>query len=330
MLNEFREDLVSGEWVLFATGRAKRSGTRPELIPVAEPKEICPFEDLEKSGNVILATYPNRDKTDWFAKVVKNKFPAVLEGRPGPIRSEGPFYTLEARGKHEIIVFRDHDRTLAEYSSEELADIFKIYQERYAAMLDHGNMKYVLIFHNQGPRAGATIYHPHSQMISIPILPPDVRRSIRGSAKFYGENHMKVYDVMIDWEKTQAKRIVYENKHFIAFCPFVSKTPYEVRVFPKEGHAHFDQMSADRLIPLGEAMRAVLGGMKRALNNADYNFFIHTAPLEGSHAHNFYTWHIEILPQTTILGGFDLGSGVEVNIIDPDEAAKILRGTGTE
>lgn len=327
MLNEFREDLVSGEWVLFSTNRSKRGGTYVEVVAPSESKETCPFEDLEKSGNIVLATYENKDKTDWFVKVAKNKFPAVSENQMGPSKLIGPFSVMEATGRHEIVVFRDHDRTLMDYSSEELADVFKIYQERYQAILSGGGMRYILVFHNQGPKAGASVYHTHSQIMSIPVLPPDVKRSIVGSAKFYEKNRKKVYDVMIEWEK-QGNRIIYENDHFIAFCPFVSKTPYEIRIFPKDGLAHFDQVPSELLPCLGEMMRAVFRKTSKALNNPDYNFFIHTAPVEGTYAHDFYTWHIEILPQLTILGGFDLGSGIDVNIIDPDEAAKLFRETG--
>jgi len=327
MINEFREDLVSGEWVLLATGRAKRADPVKVEEKLKNSKETCPFEDLEKSGNVVVETFQNKEGTDWFAKAVKNKFPAVLEGLPGPARKEGPFNLVDAKGRHEIVVFRDHDKTFADMSEDELADVFKIYQNRYDSMFDHGRIKYVLVFHNQGVKAGASQHHPHSQVMSIPIIPPDVRRSISGSEKFYNENKKKVYDVMIEWESQMKKRVVYECDDFIVFCPFVSKTPYEIRIFPKQGHAHFEQMPAELLPCLGKTMSIVFRKLSKALNNPDYNFFIHTAPLESTHAHDFYTWHIEILPQLTLLGGFDLGTGIEVNITDPDDAAKLLRET---
>jgi len=325
LLNEFREDLVSGEWVLFATGRAKRGGTVLEDFKAIEPEKSCPFEDLEKSGNIVLETYYNKEKTDWIAKAAENKFPAVLEGQPELLKRTGPFSVMEAKGRHEVIIFKDHKRTLSEFSPAELADVFKIYQERYISMLNYGSMEYILIFHNQGPKAGATMQHPHSQIISIPILPPDIKRSIMGSERFFRENNQKVYDVMIDWEIKEKKRIIYADDDFIAFCPFVSKVPYEIRIFPKKGHAHFEQTPEEILPCLGKAMHAVFAKMDKALNKPDYNFFIHTAPLEAGHAHDFYTWHIEILPQLTILGGFDLGSGIDVNTVDPDEAAALMK-----
>lgn len=323
MLNEFREDLVSGEWVLFATGRAQR----PEPLKTL-PKSKCPFEDPEKYGNEIVATYLNEEKSDWFIKVVKNKYPAVLEGEAGLSQKAGPFNIQEARGKHEVVIFRDHDKLLHEFSKEDLATAFRVYQQRYLATLD-GSSKYILIFHNHGSSAGASMPHPHSQIISIPVLPPDVKRSINGSERFYREHKKRIYDVMLDQECSDKKRVLFENKYFIAFCPFVSKTPYEIRIFPRESHAHFEKMPEEQLVFLGEAVQLMLKKIWTAFSNPDYNFFIHTAPLESTvtNPHEFYTWHIEIIPKMSTIGAFELGSGVDVNMIDPDDSAKLLRET---
>lgn len=336
MINEFRQDLVSGEWVLFATGRAKRPGepNASNGFHRNQSKENCPFEDPEGRGNQVLMTYknPDGDETNWFAKIIKNKFPAVSEGEAMPRRKTGPYEVDDARGLHEILILRDHDRQPYDFSKNDFEEIFKIYQERYLAMAKYSASKYILIFHNHGPAAGASVSHPHSQIISIPILPPDIKRSILGSEHFYRENNQRVYDIMIDWEIKEKKRIVYENDIFIAFCPFVSKTPYEVRIFPKESHAHFEKMPLEKMPALGDMMSTIIKKMGKALNSPDFNYFIHTVPIESANedvrdVHEFYSWHIEILPKMKIEGAFEVGSGVEVNVIDPDEAGKLLRET---
>ena len=329
MLNEFRKDLISGEWVLFATGRARRPGEGQEVRRLLQPRESCPFENPEESGNEVVATYLNYAKTDWVAKTIKNKFPAVAEGENGDVRQVGPFETLNGTGLHEVLVFRDHERDFYDFSGEEVAEIFRIYQKCYLAMLDGGSRKYTLIFHNHGAQAGATVQHPHSQIISIPILPPDVARSIKGSENFYREHGKKVYNVMLEWEMSEKKRIVYENENFLVFCPFVSKTEYEVRIFSKEGHAHFEKMPSELFDDLGDAFSATFKKIGGALDKPDYNFFIHTSPIDSSstRAHEFYSWHIEILPKVASVGAFELASGMEINIVDPDEAAKLFRET---
>ena len=329
VLNEFRQDLVSGEWVLFASGRRSRPGESQEVRRLLQPRESCPFEDPEKAGNEAIATYFNEAGTDWVAKVIKNKFPAVTEGEAGDMRQIGPFNVLEAKGVHEIVVFRDHERDFYEFSREEVAEIFKVYQKCYIAMLDSGSRKYTLIFHNHGAQAGATIQHPHSQVISIPILPPDVRKSVDGSENFFRKHGRKVYDVMLEWEMGEKKRVVYENENFLVFCPFVSKTEYEVRIFSKEGHAHFEKMPPELFTDLGDVFSATFKKIGKALDKPDYNFFIHTSPIiyPSPKAHEFYSCHIEILPKVASVGAFELASGMEINVIDPDEAAKLFRET---
>jgi len=327
MLNEFREDLVSGEWVLFATGRARRPGEENKRKRLSQSEENCPFENLEESGNEIVATYSDKAGTDWIAKVIKNKFPAVMEGEDGNIRQIGPFKALKGTGLHEVLVLRDHKRDFYDFSGEEVAEIFRIYQKCYLATLDSGSRKYTLIFHNHGAQAGATVQHPHSQIISIPILPPDVKRSVDGSENFYRKHGRKIYDMMLEWEIGEKKRIVYENENFVVFCPFVSKAEYEVRIFSREGHAHFEKMPEELFTDLGDAFNAAFKKIGKALDKPDYNFFIHTSPINYSRAHEFYSWHIEILPKVASVGAFELASGMEINVVDPDEAAKLFRET---
>ncbi len=327
MPNEFRQDLVSGEWILLATDRAKRYMDSKSPKKVLGDKSKCPFEDPEANGNEVIKTYPNKEETDWLIKVSKNKYPAVLETAPDLLKKNGPFSVREARGSHEVVIFRNHEMHLHDFSQEEFAQIFKIYQERYAEIAARNLGKYIIIFHNKGGNAGASLVHPHSQIMSIPILPPDVKRSISGSEEFYKRNGKRIYDEIVGWEIQEKKRIVYENDFFVAFCPFVSKVPYEVRIFPKDSHAHFEKMPKELLPYLASAMKAVLYKIFKGLDDPDFNFFIHTAPLEGveTEPHDFYTWHVEILPRTPIAGGFELGSGIDGSSIDPDEAAALLR-----
>ena len=323
LLNEFRQDLVSGDWVLFS---AKRKHSIQEFEKFYQSKEECPFEDLQKSGQESVWNYP--ESGVWQIAVIKNKYPALAPGLCGPDVQVGPFKTNPAVGEHNVLVYKDHDLKFADFSNEQLIDAIRIYKKRYQEMSKSSEcIEYVTIFHNHGREAGASIYHPHSQMISLPILPPDVSRSIYGSLNFYKENKKKVYDVIIDWERGEKKRIVYENDFFIAFCPFVSKTPYEVRIFSKDSHAHFEKMPDEMDKYLADTLSNVLKKINKALNGPPYNFFIHTAPVKEKYGdmHEFYHWHVEILPKLSISAGFELGTGMDINVVDPDKAAEELR-----
>lgn len=330
MLNEFRQDLVSGEWVLFATGRAGGHIDKTPKNGALQADKDCPFDDPHKTGQEILWGYP--DDKNWEIMVIKNKYPAVKPGMCGSGSKAGPFEVHDAMGDHDVIVYKDHDTQFADFSSEKLVSVIRTYKKRFVEIAESRKdcTQYVLIFHNHGPEAGASIVHPHSQIISLPILPPDVTRSLRGSHQFYKDNDKRVYDIIIRWELEQKKRIVYENDLFVAFCPFVSKFPYEIRIFPRDSHAHFDQMPDTFDKYFADAMSVVLRKIKKSLNNPSYNFFIHTSPIRiGSpeNFHEFYTWHIEFIPKLSMAAGFEIGTGVDINVVDPDEAAELFRNT---
>lgn len=328
LLNEFRQDLVSGDWVLFSTGRAERPHEKKETeSPAYKSRENCPFEDPIKSNQEIIWSYP--DEKNWKAMVIKNKYPAVKQGVCGPGWKTGPFNIFDATGVHNVIIFKNHDIHFTDFTNEQGTEAVKVYKKRYQEIASGGGcIDYIMIFHNFGREAGASIYHPHSQIISTPILPPDVSKSFYGSLKFYQDNKKRVYDLMIDWEREEKKRVVYENANFIAFCPFVSKAPYEVRIFSKESHAHFERMPDELDSQLADVLLTSLKKMRKVLDNPPYNFFIHTAPVETSSSekmHEFYSWHIEILPKLSISAGFELGTGIDINVVDPDVAAQKLK-----
>ena len=328
-LNEFRKDLVSGEWVLFATGRT-HSFRKNDPEPY-QPKEECPFEDLENPGQKsqhLIGNYAG--KNGWSATVIRNKFPALRSyDICVPEKTFGPFKIFDAIGDHEVIVYRDHDKGIYDFSTQDIANIIGVYKKRFTELATKKECnKYILIFHNHGRLAGASIYHPHSQIITTPILPPDVFHSLNGSYQYYKEHKKMVYSELLEWEEREGKRIVYENDHFLVFCPYVSKYPYELRIFARESHAHFNQMPDSLDESLADAYYTALQKLKIALDSPPFNMFIHTAPVQnefGVHSHEFYSWHIEIIPHLKIDAGFELGTGIEVNIVDPDESADLLR-----
>ena len=327
LLNEFRQDLVSGDWVLFSTGRIQRPHEEKEKEEYFQPKDSCPFEDPVKSGQEIIWGVPDNEK--WKVMVVKNKFSAVKQGLCGPGSRTGPFNINDAAGEHNVIIYKDHDLHLPDFSIDQAVNAIRAYKKRYQEMARASEcVEYVMIFHNYGREAGASIYHPHSQIISMPILPPDVASSLFGSFRYYQKNRRKVYDLILEWELEQKKRVVFENDMFVVFCPFVSKFPYEVRIFPRDSHAHFEKMPDEFDKYLAEALTTVLAKIKKTLGSPSYNFFIHTAPVKENkleNFHEFYSWHIEILPKLSISGGFELGSGIDINVVDPDQAAEKLR-----
>ena len=326
-LNEFRQDLVSGEWVLFVTGR-RHSLRNDDNKDFYQTKIECPFEDLVESGNNLLWRYP--DSENWHAAVIKNKYPAVKQNLCTTEQTYGPFKTFDAIGDHEVIIYHEHDHGIYEFSIEDFVNTLRVYKKRYSELIDKAEcIKYILIFHNHGKSAGASVYHSHSQIITMPILPPDVFRSVNGSFQYYKEHKKIVYRDLLEWEQKERTRIVYENKEFIVFCPYVSKYPYELRIFPKDSHAHFHKLPDVSDEFFADAIFTALQKIKIVLDSPPFNMFIHTAPLTdefGVDIHEFYHWHMEIIPHLKIDAGFEIGTGIAINVINPDESAEELRG----
>ncbi|MFA4999488.1 MAG: DUF4921 family protein [Parcubacteria group bacterium] len=327
--SEFRQDVVSGDWVLIAPGRRKKPD---EFINKAKrkkiPKRKCPFEDPQASGNAEpVIIHPEGSFDKWRIQVIPNLYPAVSSSPntvPAIIK-DGPYFYLPGVGYHDIVITRGHDDNFPRLSPEEALEVLLVMQERYKEVSKDERIAYVSVFHNWGLLAGASIYHPHYQIISIPVIPPDVSHSLRGSERYFNENGSCVHCAVIEKEIKEKKRIIFENDNAIVFLPFVSREPFEIRVFPKVHSSFFEDYSKEYLKDVTEALQKALIMLEEKLRKPDYNFFIHTAPVKNKINHSYYHWHIEIQPKISISAGFELGTGIEITVVDPDAAAAFLR-----
>lgn len=336
-ISELRQDLVTGAWVLVVTGRAKRphafitKGKRPV------PSRInCPFESLLK--NALLVIDKNGEmhrltkkdlpylKKHWLLQVVPNKYPAVGKGACRAEKKVGPHRQMDGVGFHEVIITRDHIRSIALMSQREVEAVIRAYRERYKVLKDEDCVAYISIFHNHGRGAGASIFHPHSQLVAVPVIPPDVSRSLKGSAN-YAHTHKNacVHCVMLDFEIKDGKRIVYENDAMVVLCPYVSRSAFEVHIFPKRHNPRFEISQDEDFMYIADALHTTLAKIYKGLNDPDYNFFIHTAPATHTAEFNHYHWHIEILPKTAVWAGFEISTGIDIAVIAPEKAAELLR-----
>lgn len=324
---ELRQDLVSGDWVLVSTGRGKRPHQFKHKSKLKRaPKLGCPFENpKEAGGGGVLLSLPN--EKNWTLQVVPNKYPIVVHADGGPVknRRHGPFLTVPGVGHHEIMITKDHDANFPRLKLKDATLVLKAFRERYNSLKEDENLEYISNFHNWGPRSGASIYHPHYQILGIPVVPPDVAYSLDGSLKYFRKHKKCVHGAQITWERKQKKRIILEDKNVIAFAPFVSKEPFEMRVFVKKHNPFFEESSDEELKSVAKVLQGALKRLETAVKNVNYNFFIHTAPIKKRGVYQHYHWHIEIVPRLNISAGLELGTNIQVNSVDPNEAARLLR-----
>lgn len=312
-MDQFRQDPLTGEWVLIAPGRAKKPQNREH---VAFTPHDCPFDDPQKTGQEKpIAIFSHGNKIDnqdegWTIQILPNKYPAVVPGQCGPIISQGIFSVAAGVGAHELVITRDHDRHFANFTHEEMAEVVKVYRDRYRELAKDDCNKYISIFHNHGVLAGASIKHNHSQILTTPIVPPQIEKMLGRPAP-------------VGMLESESARNVCGNDRFVAFCPFASRSPFEVNIFPKQTESDFGQLSDEDIPALAGVMREVFARLDKALGDPDYTFFIHTSP--PSESHPDFNWHIEIMPRFSPAAGFEFGTGIFINTVDPDEAAAKLR-----
>jgi len=334
-ISEFRKHPVSGEWSVVASGRKKRPHQFAKEKNLPTPRKDCPFEEYGSSSHVepLLVLGPNGNvlvdgpaQRDWFVQVIPNKFPAFVPDIDVKDHKVGPYTVRSGYGYHEVLIMREHERHWRDYTKREAAAIFRAYQMRYQELAPLPGVKYVALFHNFGPDAGASIYHPHSQIMAIPVVPRDVHRSYAGSERYYDEHGRYAHSELIRWERRKGERIVYENDTMVVYCPFASRATFEMRLFPKRRTADFGDATEQELADAGDALAHVLRQLAKKLGNPSFNFFMHTATQANMELQKHYHWHIEILPKVSIWAGFEVGTGIEITTVDPAEAAAMLRG----
>lgn len=329
--SELRYHSTTGEWVLISPKRVKRPNDfgAPTLKRVISSKRGCPFEDPQKSGNEIPHFWFPEDKPleKWHIQVLPNKYPALTHRHMtcATTHKDGMYTVTTGVGHHDLLITRDHYKNYRNLSDSEAFNVLKAFVKRYKELIADGCMQYVSMFQNFGPNAGASISHPHYQILALPVIPNAIGRSLYHSKEHWKQHKRCIHCDIIKQELKERKRIVYEKDGVVAFVPFASKEPYQVNIFPKEHLPYFEESSDHLLIHVSLALKKILGSIAKKLGDPDYNFYIHTSPINHKNQYGHYHWHLEIVPKSNISAGFELGTGVEINPVYPEEAAKLLK-----
>ncbi|MBI4352874.1 MAG: galactose-1-phosphate uridylyltransferase [Candidatus Omnitrophica bacterium] len=326
---QLRKDPITGRWVIVNVEEPMRADAfkaRPHQRS-SKTCSFCPGNESMTPPEILVYKKPAvKGAAPWQIRVVPNKFPALRIEESTDKYAFGIYDKLGGFGAHEVIVETpDHDKQIADLPLEQVELVLKAYRERCLDLRKDPRFKYILIFKNYGQAAGASLEHPHSQLIALPIVPSRVQGEIKGSVSHYEYAERCIYCDMVNQERAERKLTVFEEGDFLGFCPFASRFPFETWVLPKSHEAHFDAISDDDLKGLAKALKAVFLKMKLALKDPAYNFMIHTIPIYAKEA-EAYHWHIEIIPHLTRVAGFELGTGFYLNPTPPELAAETLRG----
>lgn len=340
--------IVPSESVLVATARSMRPRSTEKTLERdgRTHVETCPFcrGNEHKTPPTIFA-WP--DDSDWQVRLVENLYPVLGDDRDQKNVALGLQQVIDGYGRHEVVIDHPHHGIcLHQMSQQHLAGLFGIYQQRmtqlYAA---DPRLKYVLVFKNFGPAAGASIPHTHSQVIATPVVPENVQAEVNGSRDYFRKSHHCVFCSLIDealtYEATIYDRnsgsirrkinvgqyVVEKSERFIAIKPFASRFEWELHILPLQHRADFLDASSEDLQDFARVLRRSMARLDQVIGGAQYNFFLHSKPHGEDYAdcETSYHWHLEICPRTSIPTGFELGSGLFVSTISPEEAAEKLR-----
>ncbi|MEX2054329.1 MAG: DUF4931 domain-containing protein [Candidatus Colwellbacteria bacterium] len=332
--SEFRQNLTSGEWILFSPRtRSKRPNQLSQIIPPIkkQPKKSCIFEDPVKAGGGrLIASYP--DDKRWRLQIVPNKFPVVKSSKKqASVKKRGKFEYMEGYGNHELIITKDHEANFPKLSITDANLLFNAFRDRYKEVAKDKNSAYISIFHNWGPSSGASIYHPHYQILSTPVIPPMAERSL-SNAKAYHRKHKEcAHCLQIKLVLEDKARLIYEDELSVAFAPYAAEEPFEFRISPKYHDSYFEDASEYTINSMVKSTQAAIKKLDKRIKHANYNFYLHTAPVKHKKRYAFYHWHIEVVPRELrphlgMTGGFELATGIQINPILPEDAVKILNG----
>ena len=248
----------------------------------------------------------------------------MLPAKKLKIEREGKFYRkITGAGHCELVVTRDHKKHFPDFEIWQIKEVLDCYQKRYLELMKKPNVAYISIFHNHGTEAGASQPHPHSQIITTPLIDVDLKKALSNSEKYFEKTKKCIYCEMNKWEMKVKKRIVFENEEFLVLCPFASKSAFEMIISPKKHSSNFEKIGEKEKIKLAEAFKVAMRKLSRALEDPPYNFYLHTSPVKGKYPH--YHWHFTILPKTQTPAGFELGTRMEISTIEPEKAAEYLR-----
>ena len=331
---ELRQNFFTKEWVIIATERAKR----PEELATHRPAqtvpsfvESCPFcPGNESKTPPEVMRFPANAGEPWTVRVIPNKF-AALSKDTQPTRSlQDVWRRIEGFGFHEVIIDSpDHSCCMALLPDEQVANILRVYKERYTLLSMDRRVNHVTIFKNHGVDAGASLQHPHSQLIATPVIPSQVRHRLHEALRHYDDDGKCMFCHMVEREVEEQTRVVQKSEHFVAMEVFASATPFATHIFPLRHMATFGDISGTEIADLARILRSLLAKIYVGLENPDLNFTIRSGPSDYASARHFH-WYVSVIPRLTRVAGFELGSGMFINTVLPEAAAEFLRNTNAE
>jgi len=372
--SETRTDPISGEWTLFAAGRAARPDQFGMPSEPSIPPESCPFchgnEDETPPPVWTAKVEPEDAPADepWSVRVVPNLYPAVNafaespypaddglaagEGSRGHTDGRGPespfdsrsvsrvstseqtrggsrpelFLSEPARGGHEVIIESSrHTRSFSELNPAEMAVVFQAYANRLNYWRNVAGVRHISIFKNVGRDAGASLQHSHSQLIATSRVPASVDRITRRMQAHHARYGSCVQCDVLRSEIQVKERLVCQTQSLVAYTPYASRFPWQVRITSREHQPYFESLEKDMLEEVSQLTLRVVRWLEAMRPGSPYNMLLFTSLPAFDGDLSSQHWGLEIFPRVSRIAGYELSSNCMINPVYPEAAAAAYR-----
>ncbi|PIE34119.1 MAG: galactose-1-phosphate uridylyltransferase [Ilumatobacter coccineus] len=325
-MSQMRLNQLTGRWVTIVAERAERPTdfaprSDSAALVALRPCPFCPGHDTSE---------PTYEKCDddgaWSLRILPNLYPAFDGDEGFAVHNHGPIHvSAEGTGLHEVFVYTpEHDAALNTLNDDQAGDFMLALKTRFHDHADRTNIRYTQAIVNHGREAGASVAHPHGQILGLPFVPNEILSEERAFSRFAGGC---LLCTTVEAELVAEERVVMATDDVLVVCPYWSGSPYELLIIPRHHETHLENCSDEGLIRVGQTLRDVTKALNSTLGDVAYNVGFHTAP---HHHSGTYHWHIHIWPNLMTLAGFERGTGVMINIVPPEQAAEILRSAITQ
>lgn len=327
--NEMRRNPATGQWVIYALSRRKRprenlrAGMKQENLPAYD--ENCPFCPGNEHKLTEIIMERKAPGLHWQTRSVANRYPALTPVGIQYRIKERNQVSMAGYGHHEVIIESPvHNRQIPVMSRQEVDMIIESYCQRYISLMKIDKNMAAVIFRNSGARSGASLLHPHSQIITTGIAPEHIRAREYRAESYFDDWGTCLYCDILQQESAEKNRIIQENRSFLSFVPYAAEQPFEVWIMPKAHKADFGNISGDEIPDLSSILHELLINLFERLENPDYNYMIHSCVKYRSEEPHLH-WFLQVKPRITTRAGFEMGSGMSVNTSLPEEDAAFLR-----
>ncbi len=344
-MSMLRQDPLTGRWVIIASDRSKRPNEFPALSrknmnekrdPAACP--FCPGNENQTTPEVLALGRPagrEPNTPDWQLRVFANMYPALVPQDPKPMfgrdgtEPEALYRQASGSGCHEVVVYTpDHLASPASLSPDKFAELLRVLRDRSREFAKHPDVCYISPFCNHGPEAGATLAHPHMQIIGAPEVPLLAVDKIARCTNYHQEHGRCLLCDMEAAERTTKTRLIAHNELWTGFAPWASRFPWEMLFVPRQHGASLNEATDEELAALAAVLVPAFKALFHVHGDPSLNIVIHSAMVNAAgedQDREAYHWHLEVLPRLSRPAGFEVGTGYTINAVVPEDAARWLR-----